>query len=138
MRYDARWRRGGSYDDYRRWVERAYDGFARADESWGHRGSVGESEPGGRYGPARYGLGPYWERLQQRRRPDDELKAAVEETLFYDTWVDAEAIEVDVAEGVVTLRGTLPAFEEVRYATDDAWDVDGVVGVRSELEVDEG
>jgi osmotically-inducible protein OsmY len=86
-------------------------------------------------GPARYGLGPYYRRLEQRRRPDDELKHDVEEALFYDTWVDAEAIGVEVRDGVVTLRGELPDHEEVRYATDDAWDVEGVRGVRCELRV---
>jgi osmotically-inducible protein OsmY len=91
----------------------------------------------GIYGPARYGLGPYWERLQRNRRPDAELKKDVEEALFYDTWVDSEAIDVSVREGVVTLRGELPDYDEVRYATDDAWDVDGVRGVRSELNVRE-
>jgi hypothetical protein len=86
-------------------------------------------------GPARYGLGPYYRRLEQRRRPDDELKHDVEEALFYDTWVDAEAIGVEVRDGVVTLRGELPDHEEVRYATDDAWDVEGVRGVHCELRV---
>jgi hypothetical protein len=87
-------------------------------------------------GPARYGLGPYHRRLEKRRRPDDELKHDVEVALFYDTWVDAEAITVEVRDGVVSLRGELPDHDEVRYATDDAWDVDGVRGVRSELRVD--
>ena len=91
---------------------------------------------GGRvYGPERYGLGPYHERLRRRRRPDDELKQEVEEALFYDTWIDADAIQVEVRDGVVTLRGALPDYDEVRYATDDAWDVEGVLGVRSELTV---
>jgi len=87
-------------------------------------------------GPARYGLGPYYRRLEQRRRPDDEVRKEVEETLFYDTWVDAEAITVDVSDGVVTLRGALPDHDEIRYATDDAWEVEGVRGVRTELRVD--
>jgi hypothetical protein len=87
------------------------------------------------YGPERYGLGPYHERLRRRRRDDAELQDEVKEALFYDTWVDAEAIEVSVKEGVVTLSGELPSYEEIRYATDDAWDVDGVVGVRSELKL---
>ena len=60
----------------------------------------------------------------------------MEDALFYDTWVDAEAIRVEVRDGVVTLQGDLPDHDEVRYATDDAWDVDGVRGVRSELRVD--
>lgn len=89
----------------------------------------------GVYGPARYGLGPYYRRLLDRKRPDEEIKEEVEEALFYDTWVDAEAITVEVADGIVTLRGELPSYEEIRYATDDAWDVDGVRGVRSELTV---
>ena len=87
------------------------------------------------HGPARYGLGPYHDRLRKRTRPDDELRSEVEEALFYDTWVDAEAIEVQVRDGIVTLRSELPDYGEVRYATDDAWDVDGVRGVRSELTV---
>jgi osmotically-inducible protein OsmY len=140
-RYDSRSGRFGRYDydqSYReappawgdvsrsvtsgRWQARETAETGRSGSSWD-----------GLYGPARYGLGPYHERLRQRRRPDEELREEVEEALFYDTWVDAEAIKVEVKDGVVTLRGTLPSFEEIRYATDDAWDVDGVVGVRSEL-----
>ncbi len=94
-----------------------------------------DGDEGPLHGPARYGLGPYHQRLRSRRRPDDELKQEVEEALFYDTWVDAEAITVEVRDGVVTLRGELPDYDEIRYATDDAWDVDGVRGVRCELAV---
>jgi hypothetical protein len=94
-------------------------------------------ESGEPYGPSRYGYGPYYERLQRRRRSDDEIREDVIEALFYDTWVDADAIEVSVEDGIVTLTGTLPSYDEVRYATDDAWDVDGVRGVRSRLEVRE-
>jgi hypothetical protein len=101
-----------------------------APEGWG-----GEGRGSGVYGPARYGLGPYYQRLMNHRRPDDELREEVEEALFYDSWVDAEAITVEVQDGLVTLRGELPDYEEIRYAIDDAWDVDGVRGVRSELGV---
>jgi hypothetical protein len=96
-----------------------------------------EREAGAIYGPARYGYGPYFERLRRRRRSDDELRREVEEALFYDTWVDADRITVEVKDGIVTLKGTLPSYDEVRYAVDDAWDVDGVLGVRSELRVEE-
>jgi hypothetical protein len=95
----------------------------------------GEWTSGPVHGPARYGLGPYHQRLRSRRRPDDELKKEVEDALFYDTWVDSEAIAVEVSDGVVTLRGELPDYQEVRYATDDAWDVEGVHGVHSQLVV---
>ena len=132
------------------WLRRAggspYDGDFRphggrgggAEQEYEPGRGVGAPWTGGDdavYGPARYGLGPYYRRLQQRRRPDDELKHDVEEALFYDTWVDAEAITVEVRDGVVSLRGELPDHDEVRYATDDAWDVEGVRGVRSELRV---
>lgn len=95
----------------------------------------GQWESGNLHGPARYGLGPYHHRLRTRRRPDDEVKKDVADALFYDTWVDAEAITVEVKDGVVTLCGELPDYHEVRYATDDTWDVDGVRGVHSELTV---
>ncbi|HEX6939533.1 MAG TPA: BON domain-containing protein [Longimicrobiales bacterium] len=104
------------------------------------RGFETRPEPGRPYGetqgPARYGYGPYHHRLRRRRRSDEQIRADVEETLFYDTWVDADRIQVEVEDGVVTLRGTLPSFDEIRYATDDAWDVDGVRGVRTELTVE--
>ena len=111
--------------------QRPAPGPSRYDGSFG--GHMGHDE--GTFGPARYGLGPYHQRLRKRQRPDEELKSDVQDALFYDTWVDAEAITVEVSGGVVTLRGELPDYDEVRYATDDAWDVDGVRGVRSELRV---
>jgi BON domain-containing protein len=113
-------------------------GGGRRDADPGVGAPWGEGDEETLNGPARYGLGPYYRRLEQRRRPDDELRHEVEEALFYDTWVDAEAISVGVRDGVVTLRGELPDHDEVRYATDDAWDVDGVRGVRSELRVNPG
>ena len=110
-------------------------GRARAERDFGDSAYPGSAFSEGLYGPSRYGLGPYHERLKKRRRSDAELLKEVEEALFYDTWIDADAIKVEVKDGVVILRGELPNFEEIRYATDDAWDVDGVVGVRSELTV---
>lgn len=118
------------------WMRDHFDPMGRAaGPGRGMGGDVSWFEGGRVYGPERYGLGPYHERLRRRRRPDDELKQEVEEALFYDTWIDADAIQVEVRDGVVTLRGALPDYDEVRYATDDAWDVEGVLGVRSELTV---
>jgi len=136
------WRGGGPSGEMQRPRGRSgYDpDFAQGGGR--SRGQGGGAEwqgmAGGVYGPARYGLGPYYQRLLDRRRPDDELQEEVEEALFYDSWVDAEAIKVTVEDGVVTLSGELPSFEEVRYAIDDAWDVDGVRGVRSELNLRSG
>jgi hypothetical protein len=148
-RYDAGWGRwgGGSGDYGQAQPQRGYG----SEPGYGGRRYEGDSDfdpealgysettySPSAYGPGRYGLGPYHARLRKRRRPDGELKEEVEEALFYDTWVDAEAITVEVSDGVVTLRGELPSYEEIRYATDDAWDVDGVVGVRSDLSVQSG
>jgi hypothetical protein len=105
----------------------------RGGYEWGEEVSRLTGEP---FGPARYGLGPYYQRLHTRTRDDDDIQEEVEETLFYDTWVDAEAITVRVEDGIVTLQGTLPNYEEIRFATEDAWDVDGVRGVRTELRVE--
>lgn len=130
--------RGGPYaGDFR-----PHTGFGgggpEAEYGRGVHDGDGEWEAGPVYGPARYGLGPYHQRLRSRRRPDDEVKKEVEDALFYDTWVDAEAITVEVKDGVVTLRGELPDYHEVRYATDDTWDVDGVRGVHCQLTVNAG
>lgn len=130
--------RGGPYaGDFR-----PHTGFGgggpEAEHGRGLDDDGGGWESGPVYGPARYGLGPYHQRLRSRRRPDDEVKKEVEDALFYDTWVDAEAITVEVKDGVVTLRGELPDYHEVRYATDDTWDVDGVRGVHCQLTVNPG
>jgi hypothetical protein len=142
VRYDAAWRpftpphpygRGHGdrgYADGREWSSSRPPQAAYDD-------GLGGLDGRGIYGPARYGLGPYHERLRRRRRSDDDLRVDVEEALFYDTWVDADAVTVEVQDGIVTLRGDLPNYDEIRFATDDAWDVEGVLGVRTELRVTE-
>ena len=87
------------------------------------------------YGPRHYGYGPYRDRLRALKRDDADLRRDVQEALFYDTWIDAQQITIEVADAVVTLRGTLASPEEVRYACDDAWGVAGVREVRCELQV---
>lgn len=130
------WGPGEDFRPHGGWGGARIDRERREDPGALHGDLGGFADGGGQvYGPARYGLGPYHERLRRRARPDDELRGEVEEALFLDTWVDADAITVDVRDGVVTLRGELPDYDEVRFATDDAWDVDGVRGVRSELTV---
>lgn len=68
--------------------------------------------------------------------PDDqELRQWVRESLYGDTWVDADRIEVEVAGGVVTLTGRVGDYMEARYAGDDAWETPGVRGVVNQLTV---
>lgn len=153
-RYDAGWGRPGGNREGG-WAPRMGQGGARGGEYGGDfrpQGGFGGGgaprfaadaeldleagwESGPVFGPARYGLGPYHHRLRTRQRPDADVQKDVEDALFYDTWVDAEAITVSVTDGIVTLAGELPDHYEVRYATDDAWDVEGVRGVQSELRV---
>lgn len=74
-------------------------------------------------------------RLRTVPRRDQEIKRDVEETLFYDSVVGTQRVEVAVAGGVVLLRGVLPTAEAARCACEDAWEVPGVREVRSELRV---
>lgn len=74
---------------------------------------------------------PAWE----RQMSDDEIREAVLENLFQDTWVDPERINVEVDRGVVTLSGEVHDFMEARYAWDDAWEAPGVRGVINNLTV---
>lgn len=80
--------------------------------------------------------GPYEGRLHRAGRGDDQLRRAVEAALFYDTWVDADRIRVEVADGVVTLRGSLNDAGELRRAESDVRAVPGTREVRSELRIE--
>jgi osmotically-inducible protein OsmY len=68
-------------------------------------------------------------------RDDEDIREAVRENLFQDSWVDPRRIEVQVSNGVVTLTGEVRDFMEARYAWDDAWDTEGVHGVINNLTV---
>jgi hypothetical protein len=68
--------------------------------------------------------------------PDDsDVARAVRASLFQDTWLDAERIEVEVEAGIVRLSGEVDDFLEARYAWDDAWETDGVRGVINHITV---
>jgi hypothetical protein len=66
---------------------------------------------------------------------DDEILAAVRRKLYDDVWVDVDRVDVEVEDGVVTLRGEVDDFMEARYAWDDAWETEGVRGVLNHLTV---
>jgi len=80
--------------------------------------------------------GPYEGRLHRAGRGDDQIRRAVEAALFYDTWVDADRIRVEVEDGVVTLRGSLNDAAEIRRAESDVRAVPGTREVRSELRIE--
>ena len=66
---------------------------------------------------------------------DGEVREAVARSLRDDGFVDADVIQVEVKDRVVTLRGEVQDYMEARYAWDDAWDAPGVRGVISKLTV---
>jgi osmotically-inducible protein OsmY len=61
-------------------------------------------------------------------RPDQEIKADIQQTLRWDTLVDDGLIDVDVNDGKVLLSGTVGSAAERRRATRNAWTA-GVVSV---------
>lgn len=66
---------------------------------------------------------------------DDEVLHSVRTRLLQDRWLDADRINVEVEDGVVTLTGEVGDFMEARYAWDDAWETPGVHGVLNSLTV---
>lgn len=69
------------------------------------------------------------------RMSDDDVIESVRENLFQDSFVHADRIDVDVDDGIVTLRGDVDDFLQARYAWDDAWESPGVRGVINNLTV---
>ena len=63
------------------------------------------------------------------------LKEAVEAALAADKRLDAAAIEITVAAGIVELSGTVGSADEVRRALQRAGRVDGVQGIVNRLRV---
>jgi hypothetical protein len=114
-RGDAGWERGGG---------------GRADYD---RGGYGRSEraghtPSGRW-PERQSAG------RRDHMSDDEVRVEVQESLFQDSWIEPDRIEVEVEDGIVTLKGEVRDFMEARYAWDDVWETPGVRGVINQLTV---
>jgi BON domain len=66
---------------------------------------------------------------------DEQILQSVRRRLYEDVWLDVDRIDVEVEDGVVTLRGEVDDFLEVRYAWDDAWETEGVRGVVTQLTV---
>lgn len=65
-----------------------------------------------------------------------DLQEEVIEELAFDPRVKADDIGVSVAEGIVTLRGTVPSFSQKWEAEDAVKRVRGVCGIADELAVD--
>jgi len=70
--------------------------------------------------------------------PDVKIGEAVEAALLYDPRVASFEIEAEVAEGVVTLRGTVDHLQAKRAAEHDARNTVGVVSVVNRIKVRPG
>jgi osmotically-inducible protein OsmY len=71
------------------------------------------------------------------RRSDDRIREDICETLERNPRVDASEIEVDVKDGIVTLRGAVDNRRTKRYAEECIETCSGVKDVRNELSVDQ-
>jgi hyperosmotically inducible protein len=68
-------------------------------------------------------------------RTDEEIKRDVVDHLYWDHSVDAAEVKVEVAEGEVTLTGTVDNYAAGSAAVADARSVNGVNGVKDLLAV---
>jgi CBS domain-containing protein len=72
--------------------------------------------------------------LQVFLRPDSEIRTEIiDEVLVRSLWLPPQSIEVTVADGVVTLEGSLERSSEVGIAVRMSGQVDGVVAVVDRL-----
>jgi osmotically-inducible protein OsmY len=68
-----------------------------------------------------------------RRRSDAEIEADARRGLDTDPDINAARINVNVTNGVVYLRGSVPTYYQIDDAAEDAWSVPGVGNVVNEL-----
>ena len=66
-------------------------------------------------------------------KTDEDIQRDIEDSLYWDTWVDSSKVQVEVQSGVVTLSGTVTNIVEKRAAGDDAWDTPGVIDVKNNI-----
>jgi osmotically-inducible protein OsmY len=66
---------------------------------------------------------------------DEDIDKQIIDELYWDNSVNAAEVAVTVEDGVVTLEGTVPSYRAKVTATDDAYDVSGVIFVDNRLNV---
>ncbi|MFW9805195.1 MAG: BON domain-containing protein [Candidatus Thorarchaeota archaeon] len=62
---------------------------------------------------------------------DEQIKKAVVDILYWDSRVDASNVDVEVKDGIVTLRGTVPSYAVKEAALFDTWKIPGVKQVNN-------
>lgn len=145
--------RGGVYDPDHAYRSRRHPAAATADEPYAQRPMPGEhadtgrdrhlgrrqadeehawAEPSAWYGAGRYrGVGP-----KGYVRSDERIREQVCDDLTDDPWLDASRIEVAVADGEVTLSGSVDSRDAKRWAEDVAHHAGGVKHVQNNLRIE--
>ncbi len=112
----------------------SYQSFGQGNQSYGVGQGSGQSAGGGRtaqmQGQSHFGKGP-----KGFKRSDESIKERVSEALSDHHEIDASDIEVKVANGEVTLSGTVSDRQTKRMAEHILDSVAGVDEVRNELRV---
>jgi osmotically-inducible protein OsmY len=70
------------------------------------------------------------------KRSDEEIKKDIVDQLFWDDRVNASKITVDVEDGEVTLKGSVPNYSARLAASTDTWVVSGVLSVNNDIEIE--
>ena len=114
------------HHEERTWFDRARDEVSSwmGDQDALHRRQA-DGEHRGR-GPKGY------------RRSDDRIREDINDRLTDDSWLDANGIEVAVANGDVTLAGSVRSREDKKRAEALAESIAGVENVQNNLRVDRG
>jgi len=68
-------------------------------------------------------------------KSDELIKKEVTDELYWDSRIDASKIDVEVSEGTVTLKGTVPSYNAYLAAGNDAWSISGVAMVENKIKV---
>jgi len=74
----------------------------------------------------------YYKDKKIMKTKDEQIKKSVVDTLYWDSRVDSSDIHVEVTDGIVTLRGTVPSYGVKEAALFDAWKVPGVKKVNND------
>lgn len=118
--------RGTDWNQDRDWWDRTTDEVS----SWfGDDEAARRREMDKKYGE-HFGKGP-----KGFTRSDERIKEDAEEKLYHDSFIDATEIEVSVADGEITLSGTVNDKETKRRAEDCVEAVSGVKDVTNNLKV---
>lgn len=142
-RYSTREGYGPGETFYGRGYERPYGSF-REEYPRGYRGAGMESSYGaGAYGLTGYGVARERGTFAGRgpkgyRRSDERIREDVNDRLTWNADLDASDIEVQVAEGEVTLAGVVEDRRAKRLAEDLVEDVFGVQDVHNQLKIRHG